>query len=388
MDGKIEEIVIENQKKLLDLSEKVHNLTDKESHVQKEIKKLEIKVKNYLIKFTRDNYKNIDRILELNSLSTELLVFKKLGYVFLFDEHLVILGLSEMVNGRGREALENYFKEYLDLNSEAELSCTVQYLCGMICYNNGNFSDAKQYYSSSAQLHLSLFKKHDFQAEIYVCECMFLAKEETEKIEKQFSQIELTLKKLKNETDNIDIIFMTLYLKWGNIYFQSIWEIKTIYDTIGKLGLKVDNEKAYEYYIKILNFIGAYNKSKIDTTLKVILVYSLAQAIYTNRTDINLPVGTDQLFMDVFDILKNLLLDKTEGIILAQFYFMLGTCAWYSSRIPKDQGLLFLEYSRKQTQLIPVNTKYYSCMTKKLLDRDSFVKQIDQCVDDIKSRIR
>jgi len=93
-----------------------------------------------------------------------------------------------------------------------------------------------------------------------------------------------------------------------------------------------------------------------------------------------------KLHKDVFSKLKNSILDKTETLILAQFYFMLGTCAFYSYQVVADQGLYYLENARKQTQLIPGSTKFYSCMTKELVTRDQFIKQIDSIIDLVKSR--
>ena len=392
MNEKIEDIVIRNQQSFIDITEKVNILINKEDRVKTGIKELERKIERYFSNFTRDNYKDTEKILKLNSLSTELLVYKKLGYDFSIAEHNVILGLQEMICYRVEEAL-SYFEIYVEENRKTKLSCDVLYLCAMICYNNANFSKAIYYFTKAANLYLVLFGKHDFQSEIYIGECMYLSKSREypqEKINEYFELIEETLDKLNN-SENLDKFYLTLYLKWGNCYFQP--GIKLSNNNIGSNNLSnitINNQKALSYYKKIINFIGGfYHKEKLNDLLKVIMVYSLAQAMYSSRKDIDSSFArTNELFKHVFEKLVNLLLNKTETIILAQFYFMLGTCSWYSFEVAADQGLFYLENSRKQTQLIPSNIKFYSCMTKELLTRDEFIMQIDFCINKIKSRMR
>jgi tetratricopeptide (TPR) repeat protein len=393
MNDKIENSVIEILQRLLKLSDEVNALTSKEDRVKAEIKKLEGGIESYLDKFTRDNYKDIDKKLKLNSLSTELSVYNRLGYEFTLAEHHVVSGLYELVSDRVEEALL-YFEGYIDENKKTKVSCDVLYLCGMINYNTADYPEAVDFFTRSAELHLFLFGKHDYQSEIYIAECMFLAKSNVypqEKIDEYFQKIKKTLDREKETgNQNLDKYYITLYLKWGNCFFRPSIKILSNTDSGNISNITIDNQRSLNYYRKIIDYIGGiYHKDKLDDLLKVIMVYSLAQAMYSSRRDIDSAFArTTVLFRDVFEKLINLLLNKTENVILIQFYFMLGTCAYYSFEVPADQGLFYLENSRKLTNLIPTKIKIYSCMTKELLSRHDFVKQIDLCIDKIKSRRR
>jgi len=390
MNEKIEDIVIENQQMLLKLTARVNSITKRDRHVKEEIEKHKKKIKAYFEQFNRDNYKDIDKMLKLTSLATELSIYKKMGFPISLDEHNVILGISEMLACRTEEALK-YFENYMEetVETRSKLYCDVLYLCGMIYYNKGqgNFNNAIDYFSRSAELYYKLHERHDFQAKIYVGECMFLDKQDIKRIENCFETIqqELNINKANIEQKELEKYFLTLNLKWGNCYFSSV--LKPSKNEIGIID--IDNKRALEYYRKLFDYIGAYSKEKLDDTVKVIMAYSLAQAMYSSKeVDFRFPRGLDGLFLDVFDKLKNFVLNKTEAVILAQFYFMLGTCAWYCSQISADQGLLYFEYARKQTQLIPSSTKFYSSMTKQMLARDEFIREIDLCIEKVKSRMR
>lgn len=56
---------------------------------------------------------------------------------------------------------------------------------------------------------------------------------------------------------------------------------------------------------------------------------------------------------------------------------MLGTCVFYSSHLTKDIGEIYLEYARHQTLAVPSDVCFYSSITKELLSKDDFVRQID-----------
>jgi hypothetical protein len=84
-----------------------------------------------------------------------------------------------------------------------------------------------------------------------------------------------------------------------------------------------------------------------------------------------------ELLKDVFDRLRRIVLTKREEIILAQCYLMLGTCVAYSSHLSKDIGEIYLEYARHQTLMVPSDVCFFSGVTKELLSKNDFVKQID-----------
>ena len=106
--------------------------------------------------------------------------------------------------------------------------------------------------------------------------------------------------------------------------------------------------------------------------------YSLAQALLlANSVDMDLARTPTELLADVFARLRRLVLTKREEIILAQSYLMLATCAFYSPYVSNDVGEIYLEYARHQTLTVPSDVCFYSCITKELLGRDEFVRQID-----------
>jgi hypothetical protein len=44
---------------------------------------------------------------------------------------------------------------------------------------------------------------------------------------------------------------------------------------------------------------------------------------------------------------------------------------------------IYLEHARHQTLTVPSDVCFYSCVTKELLDRNDFVKQIDFYTDQL-----
>jgi len=393
MEEKFKNILIEVQHDLKRVNKDLSDLNNIKQRVKEGMEKLEREINDYLSDFNRDTYKVYDNLLRLNNLAAKLMIYRGIGYESTSAEYSFILALYEMINGRtdlALESFENYFKEAN--NDNAKITCSAFYLCAMICYNKGQYNNAKDYFSKSAQLYFSLYNEQDFQAMIYVCECMHFAGEKRETIDHEFLHVEKLLNKSKQTMDSDEAIklenhFITLNLKHGNCFFQSFLKLSNNSDTSEIRNIMIDNDQALKYYQTILDYTGFYSKKKLDTILKIVMMYSLAQAMYSSKrtVDSRFPGGLYELFLDIFDQLKNLLIDKTEGLILAQFYYLLGTCALYSYFVPVDQALLYFEYARKQTQLIPATTKYFSCMTKELLTRNQFIEQIDQCINLLKS---
>jgi hypothetical protein len=123
-----------------------------------------------------------------------------------------------------------------------------------------------------------------------------------------------------------------------------------------------------------------------DSLLPVIVDYSLAQALLlAGSMDFDFSMTPSQMFASVFDRLRRIVLTKREESILAQCYLMLGTCGVYSFDVPRDICEIYFEYARAQTLTIPSGLCIYSCITKELLDRSEFVKQIDFCVTQLQA---
>jgi hypothetical protein len=93
-----------------------------------------------------------------------------------------------------------------------------------------------------------------------------------------------------------------------------------------------------------------------------------------------------EMLTDVFRRLRKIVLTKREEIILAQTYFMLGTCAVYSPGVSRDAGEIYLEYARHQTLTVPSEVCFFSCITKELLSRTEFVGQIDYFAGELELR--
>jgi len=120
----------------------------------------------------------------------------------------------------------------------------------------------------------------------------------------------------------------------------------------------------------------------------VVIDYSLAQALLLAKSvDMDLAQTPSELLADLSHRLRRIVLNKREEIILALCYFMLGTCAFYSTHLSKDVGKIHLEYARHRTLSVPSDVCLYSCVTKELLSRDEFIKQVDYYTNQLEQQV-
>lgn len=359
------------RKDLLLLTEKDSLLTKKEEKVKRAIDDLKARLKSSLASFDRDHYKSTEKRLELRSLAHELDIFNKLGYDLSMHGVEFFLGVNALLDGRN-QAAQAHFRAFIDSgeNKEGKSLWNAHYLSAMICYNRNDQFGAKPHFE--AAFDCSPEGHRDWQSKIYIAELLYFLRESPDAIEHEFTD---TLEQILEEEKHFDIkrtkkyasLKATLLLKHGNCFF-------------GGFFLPPQRESgSINLPLALRKYKSAKSVCPIDeqSLLPVIIDYSIAQALYLQKVnDFDLPPPSD-LFADVFNRLRRIILNKREEIILAQSYFMMATCAYHSNLLSNDLGEIYLEYARHETLTVPPDIHFYSCVTKEMLTREDFIKQID-----------
>jgi len=362
----LQDIVLRNATEIADIRRQLVDLTSKEKRVEVALQNLRRRLENCLSAFDRDRYKSTDQRLLIGEIADEILIFDKLGYEIGLSGSRFLLGVAALLESRNQSALE-HFKEFIGLAEPNDKNlANAHYLAGMISYNHREFGQAIGFYESAFRY--SPEENCDWQSKIYVAELSFFLRKPKEVIEKAFFDVEERLKVIEG-THQHTFLRATLYLKLGNCYVGTFLEPK-------ERNPMVNNRVAIGYYKQARKWCPRLIES--ESLLPVVIDYSLAQALLLEKSvDMDLAQTPSELLADVFHRLRRVVLTKREEIILAQSHFMLGTCAFYSTHLSKDVGEIYLEYARHQTLSVPSDVCFYSCITKELLSRDEFVKQID-----------
>lgn len=316
--------------------------------------------------FDRDAYKSTDNRLRLSSLAQEIRTFNGLGYELCHEASLV-LAVSSMLQGLNKDA-RAYFARFIEgAERKGDLTQTAHYLAGMVCYNRREFSAATEHFSSAHSL--STDEGRDWQALTYVAELQHFMRKPPEVVDKNFFDIEQSLRTQADQLADRHSLWATLYLKWGNCYAATI-------SPPSKENRSENNAKAIELYKEARRHLPLHLSP--GSLLPVIIDYSLGMALLLEQSfDMDLAQTPQELLKGVFARLRNIVLTKREGIILAQSYLMLGTCAVFVSEISRELGEIYLEYARHATQEVPSDMSFFSCVTKELLPREEFIPQID-----------
>lgn len=364
--NELQAIVLQNTAAISEIRQQLERITSKENRVKEILRDLQRRLENCLSAFDRDKYKATDQRLLIYSLAGEILIFDKLGYDIGLNGSYFILGVAAFLEGRNQAALD-YFKKYISLTDPSDRNLrNVNYLAGMISYNRREFSQAIEFFE--AAFRYSPEDNRDWQSKIYVAELSFFLRKPKETVEKAFLDIEEQLR----AADNLSLtnfLLATLYLKFGNCYIGTFLNAK-------EPNPMANNAVAVSYFKQARRYCSRLVGS--ESLLPIIVDYSLAQALLLIKSvDMDLEQTPAELLDNVFHRLRRIVLTKREEIILAQSYFMLGTCVFYSTHLSNDIGEIYLEYARHQTLSVPSDVCFYSCVTKELLSRDEFVKQID-----------
>lgn len=370
----LQDIVLRSASEISDIRGQMSALTAKEKRVETSLQHLRARLENCLATFDRDRYKSTDQRLLIEALAVEILIFERLGYDVGASESQFILGIATLLQGRNQAALD-YFRNFLRMSNSSDHNVrNAAYLAAMVCYNRRDFSQALELYE--AAFRYSPETSPDWQSKIYVGELLYFLRRPQEQIEKPFRDVEEGLSDL-DETTQTRFVRATLYLKLGNCYADTLLDSK-------ERNLMVKNAKAIEYYKKASKACPPLGP---ESLLRVVIDYSLAQALISaNSIDMDLQQTPSKLLADVFRRLRRIVLTKREEIILAQSYFMLGTCAVYSRHVSSDAGEIYLEYARHQTLTVPSDVCFYSCITKELLSRDDFIWQIDHYANELERK--
>ena len=362
----MQDIVLRNTAEIAQIRQQLTDLMAKEKRVEAALNDLRRRLEVGLGVFHRDRYKSTDQRLLIGALADEILIFEKLGYDLGAPGASFLLGVAALLEGRNQAALE-YFRRFIEQTDAADRNLAdAHYLAAMISYNRRDFNQAIASYQ--AAFRYSPEAGPDWQSLIYVGELSFFLRKPREVIEKAFFDVEERLK--ANETSpQRNFLRATLYLKLGNCYVGTFVEPK-------ERNPMVNNRLAIGCYKQARKWCPKHGES--ESLLPVVIDYSLAQALLLeNSVDMDLAQTPSELLADAFHRLRRIVLTKREEIILAQSYFMLGTCVSYSTLLSKDVGEIYLEYARHQTLSVPSDVCFYSAITKELLSRDEFVRQID-----------
>lgn len=363
----LEAIVLRTNSAILELREQVARILSKEQRVTAALGSLKRRTLACISTFDRDQYKSTDQRLRIRALADELQIFDKLGYDTGLPGAQFIIAVGELLEGRNQSALDHFQRFINEVDPGDPNLANAHYLSAMISYNRRDFSAAIAHFD--AAFTLSPQDKVDWQSKIYVGELTHFLRRPRNEIEKAFGDVEDALR-LSQETSQTAALRATLYLKWGNCYVD-ILDLEP-----AQSNPLISNQLAIGLYKRARASLPTYTQP--DSLLPVVIDYSLAQALLIARSiDMDLSMTPAELIFEVFNRLRRIVLTKREEIILAQSYFMLGTCAYYSEHIPNEIGEIYLEYARTQTLTVPSDICFYSCITKELLGRDSFVRQID-----------
>jgi len=362
----LQDIVLRNTAELAEIRQQLQALTSKEQRAARALQDLRQRFKSYLDAFDRDKYKATDQRLLITALANEIRIFDKLGYDIGESGAHFLLGVADLLEGRNQAALEQ-LKRYIGLTAPDDRNLrNAHYLGGMVSYNRREFSQATEFFSTAFRL--SPDSNRDWQSATYVAELAYFMRMPQDVVERLFFDVDEQLSRLDKSTPT-SFMRATLYLKLGNCYVETFLAPK-------EANPMRNNPLAIRYYKEARNCCPRRIES--ESLLPVIIDSSLAQALILSQSlDFDLPMTPSELFADVFHRLRRIVLTKREEIILAQCYLILGICALYSSDVAKDVGEIYLEYARHQTQVVPSDMCFYSSITKELLSRDEFVRQID-----------
>ena len=370
----LQDIVLRNSADISALHRDMSELMAKEGRAGSTLTSLRSRLQDSLLGFDRDRYKATDERLRIEALATEILIFERLGYTIGVPGSQFILGVAALLQGRNQAALD-LFKSYLNTTDAGDSNRRhASYLAGMICYNRRDFTQALHFFESAFRY--SLPNDPDWQSKIYIAELLSFLRRPQPEVERAFAEVREELSR-RDETTQTRFLLATLELKLGNCFVETFLEPK-------ERNPAVNTTKAISYYKearKACPLLGP------ESLLPITIDYSLAQALISaNAIDMDLQETPFQMLAGVVRQLRKIVLTKREEIILAQTYFMLGTCAVYSPAVSRDAGEIYLEYARHQTLTVPSDMCFFSCITKELLSRSEFVWQIDYFAGELERR--
>jgi len=371
----LQDTVLRNTTEIAQIRQQLADLISREKRVESALRDVRRRIENCLAMFDRDKYKATDQRLLVHALASEVLIFDELGYDIEMSGSHLLLGVAALLEGRYQVALK-HLQEFFDLAEPQDRNLgNAYFLAGVISHNRKACNQAIEFFEA-AYRH-SPVEDRDWQSKLRAAELTFFVRKPREVIEKAFFDIEEQLKTVEG-TPKHNALRATLYLKLGNCYVGTFLESQ-------ERNPMVNNQIAIGYYKRARQWCPRLTAS--ESLLPVVIDYSLAQALLlANSVDMDLAQTPSELLGDVFHRLQRIALNKREEIILALCYFMLGTCAVYSMHVSKDVGKIYLEYARQQTLRVPSDVCFYSSITKELLSRDEFVKQVDYYIDQLEQQ--
>lgn len=363
----LKDIVISLSSQVAELKAQVATIRAKEDRATGAVAALRRRIETWLAGFHRDKYKSTDQRLITAALARELLIFDKLGYELAIPGAGFVLGVAALLEGRNQAALEHFESFIGAADSSNPVLADAHYLAAMICYNRRDYRRGMEHFQGV--FGRSPAGHRDWQSRIYVAELMFFLRMPPDVISRELAEVEDGMR--SEDLPEHDPRRATLYLKWGNCFVGTL-DLEPI-----QHNPMVNNQVAVAHYKQARRCLPRHGDP--ESLLPVIVDYSLAQALLLSGSiDMDLSMTPSEMLADVFCRLRRVVLSKREEIILAQCYLMLGSCACHAPRhVSQDAGKIYLEHARNQTLAVPSDVCFYSCITKELVGRDEFVRQID-----------
>ncbi len=235
------------------------------------------------------------------------------------------------------------------------------YHLGIMEYNQGNYSQAQDYFLRSFDR-----DKNDYRSRIYIPEIKFFdTKYNFKEIQKEFEIISTLLQSepdVQKTSNTWKSHWASLKIREGNIYLKKLIPL----DFRTKYRVYEDSKKAANCYWE------AYQNSSSP-----FMGFSLAQAIlnsdesylFGNRT-------SNELFSETFSKINRKIATLNEPILLFQNYYILAICTQFS-----DVGgspIFHLANARAYLRLIPKNIKIFSPINKILLTKEETLEELER----------
>jgi hypothetical protein len=298
----------------------------------------------------------------------------------------LILGLDSVLRGLYRDALEPLEKaisdaafyakngtddslRYPNKNREeikawnkklANISC---YHAGIVRYNLAEYKDAESKFRDAL-----VYDDRDIESMIYIPETKFLGRLDT------FENIIGDYKHIKDEIDGIKdtsgwreakgTLLSQFYVRYGNCYFPGC------------------NHKDYQKNVNLKQAETLYKKAYGADKDFYLAKFSYAQAL-SIKSDRDIPAPdkmnsktwSNQLFLEVFEIVKERIAATSETKIRIMLYYMLAICCKQAS-IENEEAKIYLMEIYKEGANLPSQVSIFSPLTKNNLSYQALKQEV------------
>jgi hypothetical protein len=298
----------------------------------------------------------------------------------------LILGLDSVLRGLYREALEPLEKAISDAafyakngtddsllypakNREeikvwnkklANISC---YHAGIVLYNLGEYKQAESKFRDAL-----VYDKRDIESMIYIPETKFLGRLDTfENIIADYNQIKDDIDGIKdtsNWREAKGTLLSQFYVRYGNCYFPGCYH------------------KPYQKNANLKQTEMLYKKAYGADSDFYLAKFSYAQAL-SIKSARDIPEAdklksktlSNQLFLEVFEIVKERIAATSETKIRIMLYYMLAICCKQAS-LENEQAKMYLMEIYKEGANLPSQVSIFSPLTKNNLSYQALTEEV------------